>query len=48
MSQATALDGALGQDYLFTRIGKHMVSVIVSYSPLEVGNDTMLAMLGDA
>ena len=48
MIQATALDGALGQDYLFTRIGKHMVSVIVSYSPLDVDNDTMLAMLGDA
>ena len=31
--QCTAGEGNLGQDFLFTRIGNHMVSVILSYSP---------------
>ena len=39
-------EGTLGQDFLFTRIGNHMVSVILSYSPVLVDNADMLAMLG--
>lgn len=44
--QCTAGEGTLGQDFLFTRIGNHMVSVILSYSPVLVDNADMLAMLG--
>ena len=44
--QCTAGEGNLGQDFLFTRIGNHMVSVILSYSPVLVDNADMLAMLG--
>lgn len=42
----TASEGSLGQDFLFTRIGNHMVSVMFSYSPLLVGDADMLSMLG--
>lgn len=44
--QGTAQEGVLGQDFLFTRIGNHMVSVILSYSPALVENADLLAMLG--
>lgn len=44
--QGVAKEGALGQDFLFTRIGNHMVSVILSYSPALVENADLLAMLG--
>lgn len=44
--QAVAKDGTLGQDFLFTRIGNYMVSVMLSYSPILVENSDMLAMLG--
>ena len=43
--QGVAKEGALGQDFLFTRIGNHMVSVILSYSPALVDNNDMLAMI---
>ena len=43
--QASAYNGALGQDYLFTRVGKYMVCIIMSYSPAVMEASDMLGML---
>ena len=43
--QASAYNGALGQDYLFTRVGKYMVCIIMSDSPAVMEASDMLGML---
>ena len=43
---ASAYEGLLAQDYLFSRIGKYMATVIISYSPTVAEPADMMAMLG--
>ncbi len=43
---ASAYEGLLAQDYLFSRIGKYMAIVIISYSPTVAEPADMMAMLG--
>ena len=41
-------ENGMSQDYLITKIGSRMISVVLTYSPEENDLDSMLAMLGDA